>query len=120
MRKNKKAARALASSGGNPKNNKLSVHHLNTPYRIGQSFFQMLTGVYMENQNEQSQCFHCQNWFDWLPFGAVNQKDILRGVYVGICKCCIDSLSILPPTLQHKFWLKVETNLKNALEVKAE
>jgi hypothetical protein len=120
MSKKKKTVEALASSGGNPKNNKLSVRHLNTPFRIGQSILPKLTGVYIENQDKQNHCFHCRKCFDWLPFCAVNKKEVLRGVYAGVCKGCIDSLSILPPNLQKRFWQKVERNLKIALEVKAD
>jgi hypothetical protein len=117
----KKTAEAVASSGGQKYiNKKLTVFNLNTSHRVGQDIFPRLTGVYSENQKKENQCFGCLNWFDWLPFGAVKTDAALRGVYVGICGGCINSLSILPPSLQKRFWQKVETNLKNTLGVKAE
>lgn len=119
MRRKKKAVLAVASSGGDRNVDKLFVHHLNTPFLIGQSISPKLTGVYSENQNKENQCFHCENYFAWLPFGAVDLEHLL-GVYVGICKGCISSLSILPPNLQKGFWRKVERNLKNTLGVKAD
>lgn len=120
MKNKKRAAKTLTSFSGNKNiNSKLSVHHINTPFRIGQAILPKLTGLYSENQGGQNQCFHCENWFDWLPFGAVN-LDCLRGSYVGICKGCINSLCILTPGLQKRFWQKVERNLKNILGVNAE
>ena len=117
---NKKETVGACHSSNGYINKKLSVVKINTPHRFGQDIFPRLSGVYLENQYKQNQCFLCLNWFDWLPFGAVKTNSTLRGVYVGLCKDCIASLSILPPSLQKRFWQKIEANLKNTLGVKAD
>ena len=118
--KSRKAETVAGFGNRKVKNSSLVVNHINTPHRFGQDIFSRLSGVYLENRNKENQCFHCLNWFDWLPFGAVKTDSALRGVYVGLCKGCIASLSILPPSLQERFWRKVEANLKNTLGVKAD
>lgn len=121
MKIKKKTAEAVNGFGGNTYiNKKLTVFNLNTSHRVGQDIFPRLTGVYSESHKKENQCFHCLKFSGWLPFGAVKTDSALRGVYVGICGGCINSLSILPPSLQKRFWQKVETNLKNTLGVKTD
>lgn len=118
MKNKKKTAGTVASSGGQKYiNNKLSIRHSNTPLQIGQEVFPKMTGVYLENRKKENQCFHCEKWFDRLPFGSVKTQGVLRGSYVGICQGCINSLLILPPNVQKGFWQKVERNLKKARRV---
>ncbi len=118
MKTKKRTAKAVASLSGQKYINKnLSFVKVTTPFQIGQDIFPCLTGVFLENQKKESQCHHCLKWFDWLPYGAVKTESVLRGMYVGICGGCINSLSILPPAMQDNFWRKVEKNLKNTLGV---
>ncbi len=119
MKKRKTAGACHSSSNQKYINKNLSVHHINTPFRIGQFKFLSQTVIFTQPETKrrgQSRCYYCLQWFKSLGGFGLWKRFGVSAIQYGMCKKCFNLLSILSPDQQRKFAEKCEKNLRNALE----